>query len=234
MKKQFLSALVLLAAIAIFFSMSATASDAPSQTPTPSPTPTPEVTSIPTHAPTPTMTISAEDLKKKFRLPPTIELRPVERIITKDRDGVVELYMNNPVVNDVVLTVEAEIKVPGGIHVYGTGFGTGTAGVTHGVFTVAPGAPKGIQVRIKADESARIGDNTIIFSGYYYPGDNKDLVNIMSLTYPVVVEEPSKDVLPVPTEKPSETPAPTKVPGFEAIFAIAGLLAVAYLVGRKK
>jgi hypothetical protein len=179
------------------------------------------------------MTISAEDLKKKFRLPPSIELRPVERIIDKDRDGVVELYMNNPVVNDVVLTVEAEIKVPVGIHVYGTGFGTGTAGVTHGVFTVAPGTPKGIQVRIKADESARIGDNTIIFSGIYYPDDNKDLYNMMSLTYPVVVKEPSKDVSPEPTEKPSETPAPTKIPGFAAIFAIGAIAIVVLLLRRK-
>nr|AAU83678.1 hypothetical protein GZ32E7_41 [uncultured archaeon GZfos32E7] len=44
---------------------------------------------------------------------------------------------------------------------------------------------------------------------------------------------------PVPTPKPTPVPAPTpeptpEPPGFEAIFAIAGLLAVAYLVHRRK
>jgi len=40
---------------------------------------------------------------------------------------------------------------------------------------------------------------------------------------------------PVPTPKPTPTPEPTpEPPGFEAIFAIAGLLAVAYLVHRRK
>ncbi len=38
---------------------------------------------------------------------------------------------------------------------------------------------------------------------------------------------------PTPTPKPTPTPTPTP-PGFEAIFAIAGLLAVAYLVHQRK
>jgi PGF-CTERM protein len=42
--------------------------------------------------------------------------------------------------------------------------------------------------------------------------------------------EPSN---PKDVSKSAATPAPTP-PGFEAIFAIAALLAVAYLVGRKK
>ena len=42
---------------------------------------------------------------------------------------------------------------------------------------------------------------------------------------------------PVPTPKPTAEPEPTATPeppGFEAVFAIAGLLAVAYLVVRRK
>ena len=159
----------------------------PTYTPAPAETPL-TITPAPTIAPTPA------PKEEKFRVGPSIDLKPIERVIDKDRDGLVELYMNNSMVNDVALTVEAEIKVPAGIHVYGTGFGTGTAGVMHGIFTVEPGMAKGVQVRIKADESARIGENTIVFSGIYYPGDNKDLYNIMSLTYPVMVDEPSKDV----------------------------------------
>jgi PGF-CTERM protein len=43
--------------------------------------------------------------------------------------------------------------------------------------------------------------------------------------------------IPVQTPTPAviETPTPEKgVPGFEAIFAIAGLLAVAYLLRRRR
>ena len=39
---------------------------------------------------------------------------------------------------------------------------------------------------------------------------------------------------PTPTAKPTAEPTPTEEPGFEAVFAIAGLLAVAYLVLRRK
>ena len=39
---------------------------------------------------------------------------------------------------------------------------------------------------------------------------------------------------PAPTPKPTAEPTPTEEPGFEAVFAIAGLLAVAYLVLRRK
>ncbi|KAF5434711.1 hypothetical protein C5S35_13360, partial [Candidatus Methanophagaceae archaeon] len=40
---------------------------------------------------------------------------------------------------------------------------------------------------------------------------------------------------PVATIPPLEEPTPTPTPpGFEAVFAIAGLLAVAYLVQRRK
>ena len=39
---------------------------------------------------------------------------------------------------------------------------------------------------------------------------------------------------PEPTVEPTEEPTPTEPPGFEAIFAIAGLLAIAYLVLRRR
>lgn len=41
-------------------------------------------------------------------------------------------------------------------------------------------------------------------------------------------------VSPTPTTSPTPTPTPKKVPGFEAVFAIAGLFAVAYLVPRTR
>jgi PGF-CTERM protein len=115
----------------------------------------------------------------------------------------------------------------------------GAAGTVYGIFDLPPGTVRTIAVLIKADESARRGQHTLQFSGLYYPGDNKDLYNQISLTYPITVKEASKKPEsaepsnPKDVSKSAATPAPTP-PGFEAIFAIAALLAVAYLVGRKK
>jgi len=55
--------------------------------------------------------------------------------------------------------------------------------------------------------------------------------------------DPTKGITPAtakpvatipPPEKEPEKPEKPPVPGFEAVFAIAGLLAVAYLVQRRK
>ena len=52
---------------------------------------------------------------------------------------------------------------------------------------------------------------------------------------PFVEETPSPSLTLTPTPAPTVSPTPTpKEPGFEAVFAIAGLLAVAYLVLRRK
>ena len=54
--------------------------------------------------------------EQKFRVGPTVVLRPVNDVITKDEDGLVELYVDNPSLNDVTLNVDARISVPSGIH----------------------------------------------------------------------------------------------------------------------
>ncbi|MGB9929372.1 MAG: hypothetical protein ACPK85_13380, partial [Methanosarcina sp.] len=60
--------------------------------------------------------------EQKFRVGPTVVLRPVNDVITENQDGLVELYIDNPSLNDVTLNVDARISVPSGIHVYGQGF----------------------------------------------------------------------------------------------------------------
>ena len=59
---------------------------------------------------------------------------------------------------------------------------------------------------------------------------------------PEVTPTPTVEVTPTPTEvppvvatlTPTPEPTPTPTPGFEAVFAIAGMLAIAYLVLRKR
>jgi len=175
----------------------------------------------------------AAPAEEKFRVGPTVVLRPVVDVIEKGQEGIVELYMDNPSLNDVVLHLDAHIIVPAGIHIYSEQYAWATAaGVAYApAFEIPPGTARTISIHVKADKTARIGSYTLHFSGLYYPGNNKDLYNPISLTYPITVKEASMEATPTPA--PNETSAPTP-PGFEAIFAIAGLLAVAYLVGRKK
>jgi hypothetical protein len=201
-------------------SASFTVTTPPTPTPTPSATPAP-ATSAPT---TPALG------EEKFRVGPTVVLRPVVDVIEKGQEGIVELYMDNPSLNDVVLHLEARVMVPSGIHIYSEQYAWATAaGVAYApAIDVPPGTARTISIHIVADENARIGPHTLHFSGLYYPGTNKDLYNPISLTYPIEVKEHSeKGEFPTPTEKPSPTP-----PGFVAIFAIVGLLVVAYLVRR--
>jgi len=166
-------------------------------------------------------TTSIAVIEEKFRVAPTVVLRPVVDVIERGQDGIVELYINNPSLNDVALHMEMHVTVPAGIHVYSE---------SAWIFEVPPGIERTFLIHIKADKTARIGECTLHFSGLYYPGNNKDLYNPISLTYPVTVKEASEEI-PTPTPT-SPTPKPW-IPGFEAAFAIAGLLAITYLLRRK-
>ena len=199
---------------------------------TPTPTSTPSLRPSPTSTPEITPTSSPVPAKDAFIVGPTVRLRPVVDTIEKRQDGIVELYINNPSLNDVVLHMEAHVMVPSGIHIYSEEYAWATAaGVAYAPhIEIPPGTVRTISLHIKADENARIGSHTLHFSGLYYPGNNKDLYNPISLTYPITVKEHSEEI---PTPVPSGTPAPI-IQGFEAVFAIAGLLTIAYLVRRKK
>lgn len=130
----------------------------------------------------------------KFRQAPTVRLRPVTDVIETTQDGIVELFMVNPSLNEVTLNVDASVSVPSGIHVYGESFGQAAgAGQVYGTFSVPPGAGRTISVVIKADKSARIGSHTLQFTGSYWPGNKKEDFQQISLTYPVTVKAPSKD-----------------------------------------
>jgi PGF-CTERM protein len=50
---------------------------------------------------------------------------------------------------------------------------------------------------------------------------------------PIVVETPTPTVAETPTPTVAETPTPTP-PGFEVVFAIASMFAVAFLVRKRK
>lgn len=170
----------------------------------------------------PTVVPTAEPTEAKFRVGPTVTLRPVNDVIDKSQDGLVELYMNNPSVNDVTLTADVQISVPSGIHVYGEGFGYGgAAGTVAGKFEVPPGTVRTIHINIKSEKT---GDFTVHFTGLYWPGDDKDAFQQISLTHPLRVNEPSinpADPKPINEPNPDES-NPVPVPsGFLAVIALA-------------
>lgn len=139
-------------------------------------------------------TLSHKTTEGKFRVGPEVQLRPVIDIIETNQDGIVELFMRNPSLNDVTLHVDASVSVPSGIHVYGEGFAQAAgAGTAAGTFEVPPGTARTISISIKADKSARIGSYTISFSGLYYPDENKDLFEPISLSHPFKVIAPSSN-----------------------------------------
>ncbi len=174
----------------------------------------------------------------KFRVGPSVTLRPVTDVIETNQDGIVELFMNNPSLNDVTLNVDARISVPSGIHVYGESFGQGTgAGVVAGTFSVPPGTSRTINLVIKADDSARIGSHTLQFTGLYWPDDNKDNFQPLSLTYSVTVKTPSKAPESADPSNPNAVPkaAGKEIPLTWIILAavILGGIAVIFGLGRR-
>jgi PGF-CTERM protein len=151
--------------------------------------------------------------------------------------------MINPLVNDVDLTVQSILKVSSGVHITATSFAASGSNQFTGTFKVRPGEENHITIQVTA---AEVGPKIIESQIIYYPGEDKSKFSQLQQTMTINAIEISDPLIPTPvtittparSEAPVEAPAPTgkvlRVPGFEAIFAIAGLLAVAYLVGRKE
>jgi len=181
------------------------------------------VTQVPT-------TVATTIGEGKFRVGPTVRIRPLNDVISQDQDGLVELYMDNPSLNDVILSVDARISVPSGIHVYGQSFGeAGAAGMVYGKFTVPPGTARTINIVIKADKTGKFNAQ---FSGIYWPGDDKDAYQQISLTHPFTVTVPSKDPLKDTSEE-GKSEKTEKSPGMTAVLAIFAIVILVYGLRRK-
>jgi CARDB len=181
----------------------------------------------------------------KFRVGPTVYLRPVADEIDTAQDGLVEIYIDNPSLNDVTLNFDMRVHVPSGLHVYGQGFGMGTAaGTVYGILEVPPGTVRTAHLNVKADESA-VGKTFFIhFSSYYYPNDNEDLYNSVSLTHPFKVLQSSLDPLDSSLTDPEQIDFPS-VPSewlswpwwawVALIFAVlVGIAAIMFAVRSRK
>ena len=123
------------------------------------------------------------------------------------------------------MTVQLILQVPSGMSVTSVEFIEGGGGQYTATYTVEPGNTRLIEVRIKANQAGNVfvrGDLC------YYFAEDKSTAEYRTVTLPVTVGAAKT---PVSNEIPVPRPI---IPGFEAIFAIAALLAVVYLVRRRK
>jgi hypothetical protein len=173
----------------------------------------------------------------KFRTGPTVKIRPLNDIINKSADGIIELYFDNPSINDIPLTIDVHINVPSGINIYGQGFGEASAaGTLYAKLSVPPGTVRTLYVNIKAEKT---GDFYAQFSGLYYPGENKDEYQPISLSYPFKVFEPSPNPKSNRLTNPEQVPEASRgdgdfwgdkiIPGI-IIAALAGLIGLVYKI----
>lgn len=197
----------------------------------------PQTTS--TQKPTPTVTYATPIMTVEpatgFRREPDVIFQPANRKITKDTHGSVELYIENPEVNDIVLHVSAKIHTPPDLYLYGSfGGATGATGVVTAKFDIAPGKHATVKALIQPTQT---GVYLLDCHATYYPIGHKELASDISTSYVMTVEgiPPTPTVTPPSEPSHAPTPPPTSgIPGFEAMFVIASVFGVFYLLMRQK
>ena len=96
------------------------------------------------------------------------------------------------------------------------------------------GAPTGTYI-VKADDGEGHTDEVEVFIRGAEAVTIKEGVKEVAEVVGEEIEEITATPMPTPAPTPEPTPEPIpKPPGFEAIFAIVGLLAVTYLLRRRK
>lgn len=167
-------------------------------------------------------TASEKKTDQAFRVGPTVRVRPLSSEINKSADGLVEVFLDNPTLNDVPLEVDMTVDVPSNIYIYAQDGGmAGGAGAVTGHFSVPPGSARTINLHVTGQ---KVGTYPIHFSGIYWPDNNKDKWNSIGLDSSFDVKEPSSS-----QSQPGPT---TKLPeiGFAGLVLI---LTVAFLMRRK-
>ena len=196
----------------------AEATPTPTVEPQPQQQATPEAPTQPPPTPTP-VPPKLDSIVGAFRVPPTSSIRPVKDVISYNQDGLIEVMLRNPVLNDIAMEVELTVSVPSGFHLYGEGLVSDlSAGTASAHYVVHPGHARTIYLNVKA---AKIGSSTLHFSANFWPAGNKDLFNPISLTHPFTVTEASAD----PQKPPNGTDSATADEGAAAASCAIGSVA---------
>jgi hypothetical protein len=127
-----------------------------------------------------------------FRIAPVVKVRPVNDVVEKGTPGLVEFYFSNPTLNDISLTADVYVSVPSGLHVSGEGFSAGgAAGDVHGNFIVPPGSDRTVYMDVVGEKT---GQYIVHAEVMYYPQNDKDNYQQLSLTHPFTVATGTPDL----------------------------------------
>ena len=138
-----------------------------------------------------------------------------------------EAKLSLSAVNSIVnpkMTLQLILRVPSGMGIGSTEFMESGTGMYTATYTIEPGKERHIGVQIKTNQ---VGDFNVEGDICYYFGADKSSAEYKQVTLPIRVNQ-----LNTPTETVHRWKQ-TETPGFEMIFTIVALFAVAYLVWRK-
>jgi hypothetical protein len=217
----------------ILFSTSAFAQENNTTNATLTPTATPTSTATPNATLTPTATVSTTTpiaTGKIFSIAPSLSLTSTKTTAEATSPAIITLSMVNPVVNEVNLVVQPILKVPSGVDVIGSSFTLSGANQYTGLFTVRPGESNHVTIQITSEE---LGSKTIEAQMIYFPENNKQEYHQLQYTMTIYIKEkPSVSPTPIPPTIVPTTPPSTRIPGFEAIIAVIGMLVAMFLVKK--
>jgi PGF-CTERM protein len=154
---------------------------------------------------------------------PTVHFKSTKLTINKGENAVFTLGALNPI-GRKNMTVELILKTPSGVSVSGISFVKSGGGMYQATYEIEPGeGMKLITVNLIGNE---LGSHKIEAEVHYTVPDGEVKTQHEMLTLTVIDESVKKK------EKgttPEQGPSGSTTPGFEAILAIAALLAIAYL-----
>ena len=154
---------------------------------------------------------------------PTVHFQSTKNTINRGENAVFTLGALNPI-GRKNMTVELILKTPSGVSVSGISFVKSGGGMYQATYEIEPGeGMKLITVNLIGNE---LGSHKIEAEVHYTVPDGEVKTQHEMLTLTVIDESVKKK------EKgttPEQGPSGSTTPGFEAILAIAALLAIAYL-----
>ena len=119
------------------------------------------------------------------------------------------------------MTLQVILIPPSGMSVTSADFVESGAGQYTSTYIIEPGKGRNIEVGIRSNQ---VGDFVVNGEVIYYFGNDKKNAEEHTLSLPIKVTEGSS---PIPISTPTDTSESGKgTPGFEAVFAVAGLLAI--------
>jgi len=128
------------------------------------------------------------------------------------------------------MTLQVILIPPSGMSVTSADFVESGAGLYTSTYVIEPGVGRDIEVGIRSNQ---VGDFVVNGEVIYYFGDDKENAEEHLLSLPIKVRaspNPQQDT-PVPTATSKDGRG---IPGFEAVFVVAGVLLVALLIKRRR